>query len=416
MKILKKILILFLCLFCLCSCGEQTVPEGNEDKEDYIDPVKDVFIFGELDEGLQKDLKTANCHSDYQNYQFKMLEKEVYQNDLYDINDDLIDLKKYDEFCMEVVSTECMHCIRQLRVLPELIQDKDLTFIQYFNVGTKDEILALYEKEGLEIPENMIIISRDDGLWEYLKNVLQIKAYPSLLCFKKGKLTFMSVGEHDEESFEMLLNYGFKNALNVHNLKDENGEELIKSSRNKDDVRNDLSEENRARLEALDHDDYTTDLTYQLMGKKVDFTFAGNANSDVYVSEIDDFSKYEDEKLVLIYTYLRDNSETDKVNFINELMLANKDVRYIVVLVEGLESSSAALKNMSIGFTCPTVSVLGKIPDDFYSFGMISYPTAVFVDRGTFTGAYSEVESKEKIAEAIEMFLGEECIAYKRSN
>ena len=120
--------------------------------------------------------------------------------------------------------------------------------------------------------------------------------------------------------------------------------------------------------------------------------------------------------MTLFFTYLRDNSETEKVKQINELISSDEGIEYIVVLIEGLESSSAALKDMKIGFSCPVVSVLGYMPDDFFGFGLIAYPTAVFVDRGTFTGAYSDIESKEKMAEAISLFLSDECIAYRRNN
>ncbi|MEE3409605.1 MAG: hypothetical protein VZQ95_09445, partial [Erysipelotrichaceae bacterium] len=128
------------------------------------------------------------------------------------------------------------------------------------------------------------------------------------------------------------------------------------------------------------------------------------------------FSVYENEKLVLLYTYLRDNSETEKVEFINDLMKQESDEKYIVILVEGLESSSFALKNMSVRFNCPVVSVLGRMPEDFFNFGLANYPTAVFLDKGTFTGAYSNIESKEKYTEALGIFLGDQCIAYKSNN
>ena len=85
-------------------------------------------------------------------------------------------------------------------------------------------------------------------------------------------------------------------------------------------------------------------------------------------------------------------------------------------LVEGFESSSAALNNMSVKFRCPAVSMLASIPKDLFGFGLVNYPTAVFVDRGVFTGAYSNIESKEKFAEACELFISDGSIAYKRNN
>ncbi len=152
------------------------------------------------------------------------------------------------------------------------------------------------------------------------------------------------------------------------------------------------------------------------MGKKADLETTNTPQGDHFYSEVDDFSVYENEKLVLLYTYLRDNSETEKVEFINDLMKQESDEKYIVILVEGLESSSFALKNMSVRFNCPVVSVLGRMPEDFFNFGLANYPTAVFLDKGTFTGAYSNIESKEKYTEALGIFLGDQCIAYKSNN
>ena len=418
---LKKTLSLFLTVFLLVACGPAKDPETKEDpaignEETYIEPVRDIFIFGELDGKLKEQLKIANCGSDFSNYQFKMLGKQIYEGTLYDIEGREVDLTALEGFYLEIVSVNCSHCKKQLSVIPELAKDADYPMIQYFNVGTPQEIRDLYTKEGLEIPDDMIIIGEDEKMEAYIKEVLDMKSYPTLITCKNGRVSFDSVGEQDEESFAMLSYFGFDEIIDPYKLSDGDGNPQLKLSRSIEDVKNDLSEENLAALSALDHDGYSSELTFQLMGKKADLRKTDNSHGDVYFSQIDDFSAYENEKLVLLYTYLRDNSETEKVAFINELMEGNRDVKYIVILVEGLESSSAALRNMSVSFNCPVVSVLGRMPDDFFSFGLVGYPTAVFVDRGTFTGAYSAIEDKEKIAEAIRLFLSDECIAYQRNN
>ena len=420
MKMNKFLYILFLSLFVLVSCTQKEIEENKEteavEKDIYIDPVRDVFIFGELQETLKEEIKTANGHAEYSNYQFKMLQKELYEQPLHDIEGNEIILSQYDNLVLEIVSVQCSHCMKQLHVLSKLIEGKDITFVQYFNVGKKEDILDMYQKEDVQIDDRMILIGEDEGMKDYVKNILGVKSYPTLLSFKDGKVSFDATGEADETSFSMFLKLGFDEIIDVHELKDEDGNELLSLSRSIDDVKNDLSLENREKLEALDHDDYTCQLTYQLMGKKVDFSLISNSYSEVYMNEVDDFSLYEEEKLVLIYTYLRDNSETDKVEFINDLIKDDDDIQAIVVLIEGLESSSAALKNMKIRFLCPVVSILGRMPDAFYSFGLAAYPTAVFIDKGVFTGAYSMIESKEKFAEAKDLFLSENCIAYKRNN
>ena len=62
----RKIISLFLIL-CLWGCQKQ-IPEETVFEEEYIDPVKDVFIFDELDDSLKEKIKKANCNNDYKNY------------------------------------------------------------------------------------------------------------------------------------------------------------------------------------------------------------------------------------------------------------------------------------------------------------------------------------------------------------
>ena len=87
----KKILIVLM-IFFLCSCEKK-----EEVKEEYIDPVRDIFIFDEIDEELQTKIKKANLNKDFENYQFKMLFKDVYGGDVKDINDNTINFTDYEK-------------------------------------------------------------------------------------------------------------------------------------------------------------------------------------------------------------------------------------------------------------------------------------------------------------------------------
>ncbi|MCR4633682.1 MAG: hypothetical protein K5648_06100 [Erysipelotrichaceae bacterium] len=418
----KKLTLLLAALF-LVSCAAKDVPVIPEEEvpadivsDDFIAPVNDVFLFSKLDEDLQKRIKTANCDADYENYQFKMLGKDVCEEKFTDINGNQVDFKHLGTFYLEVVSVECSHCKKQLAVIEDLVSGQDRPFLQYFNVGEKDEILSFYEEQDVSMSSEITVLSHDDVLEEYLRHKVGIKKYPTLLCFAEGKLCFSSVGEVDEEAFEMIESLCFEEPVDIASLKDEGGELLIDASRSSEDVWNDLSKENQEKIESLDNDDYTKDLTLKLMGKRVDFSRVVPGQGDMYYSQVDDFKHYEKEDLILLYTYLRDNSETDKVAFINELIDLNDGNRYIVVLVEGLESSSVALRNMDAVFHCPVVSVLGRMPEQFFDFGLVGYPTAVFIDHGVFTGAYSNIEDKEKFALSKLMFLSGDSIARRSNN
>ncbi len=408
---IRKLLLLLL-FFLLMGC--KPVEEKNEDIIEYIDPAKDIFIFSALDSGTQYRIRKANGNKDYSNYQFKMLFQDVYEGQLHDINGDLIDLKGSEKLIIEVVSVECSHCRKQNESINDFLEHFDGTFIQYFNIGDNEEIREFYGDS--EIPEELIVISRDEDFKEYLLHELGLKKYPSLLAYYEGKLSFMVDGETDIIGFREFCDLSFEKRLSRDDLIDKDGNDLLTINRTIDDVKNDLSIENQNRIKALDNDGYTAELTYSLMSQKVDFTRISNKKSDIYINEIDDFTIYQDDELVLLYTYLKDDSQIDRVEFINTLMEDNPDLSFIVVLVEGMDSSSNALRNMKVRFNCPVVSTLGYIPEDFFRFSIAGYPSAVFVNRGTFTGAYSNIKDKESFKKATEIFLGEGCVAYKTNN
>ena len=408
----KKIVVLIL-LFCLSGCGgsEDIQEEVFVNEEEYIDPLNDIFIFGELDRSEQDLLKQANGGREMANYQFRMMFKDIFSRQLTSIEGETVVLSEMDQLCIEVVSVDCSHCRKQLSLINEFIEASSGTFIQYFNVGDAVQIREMYAQEGVEIPKDLIIIAHDDRFDDYLRFQLGIRSYPTMLFFKQDELKLCISGESETSAFTQADQLAFTDQLSEEHLK-----QIISLNRTADDVKADLSEQNKKLLEELDNDDYTCELTYQLLGKKADYAVKGSGNSGLYVNEVADFDYYRDKKVVAIYTYLRDNSETDKVKFINSLIDHEADVEYLIVLIEGMESSSAAYRNMNIRFECPVVSVLSAIPDDLFSFGIAAYPSAVFVDRGVFTGAYSNIQDKEKMAEAQRIFLSEESIAYKRNN
>ena len=410
---MMKKFITVLMIVLLTACAKENAEPAQEE---YIDPVRDVFIFAEADRSLQERLKEANNGFDYRNFQFEMLFKDIYEKEITDIEGNTYNLSRYENVILQIVSVECEHCHRQIEIIDELMNETDALFVQYFNVGTASEIKSLYHELYQKIPENICIVERDEGIKDYIRDYLKIEKYPTLVCFKNGKVSFCAEGETDPETFLKINQIGFTDVIRKEELVDAKGRDLLSLFRSMEDVKNSLSIENRKKIEELDHDGYSEELTYQLIGNPLDFAKTGGSASEIYFSDISDFTPYEKEELVLIYTFLRDNSETDKVDFINELIDSNSTVKYIVVLIEGAESSSAALRNMNTGFHCPVVSVLGYMPDDFFRFGLIAYPTAVFVEKGVFAGAYSDIENKEKFNQAIEMFLGDNSLAYKKNN
>lgn len=403
---LRKIIVLLSVLLCLVACDTR---QNNIVEEDvFIEPMKDIFIFSELDDGLKNDVKRANGGKDFKNYQFKMLNKDVYENDLIDIYGNLINLKNYDEFILEVVSVECSHCKQMIAEHLMEMLEKGVKLVQYFDVGNKDEIIDLYNELDIEMSEDIVYLSRDDDFRVYIKDYLGLVSYPSLVCFKDNKVVFNEVGELSLGSLEKLYELSFLNTLCI-------DQSIIDKDRTIDDVKNDLSEQSISRIEYLDNDEFTSDLTYQIMGRKVDYATVSNSDSNLFVKQIDDFSKYENSDVVLIYSYLKDE-DVSKIGFVNSLIDSNSEYDYILVLVEGLDTSSKVYNSMSTKFKCPVVSSSSAIPDDLYTRGMAAYPSAIFIKKGYFVGAYSNIESIDKFAYALETFMSDKCIGLTRNN
>ena len=409
----KKFFLLFLLLFCGCSKKEaETVIETEE----YIAPVRNVFLFDELSASTQEKMKAANNGSELKNYQLKMIGKDLYEGILYDIYGNAVDLSDHDRILLEVMSSECSHCKKQVEEHLEETKAQDATLIQYFDKGNLETIEEFYEELDMEVPDDVIIISNDSGFFAYLRETLGVEYFPTTICFLDGKLTFDMVGNFDENCLKNIMRLGFDQPLSQEELCNSEGVDIRELDRSVDDVKNSLSQENREKLADLDNDDYTKELTYECMGSTLDFDNLINTDDTIHISQIEDYGYYATKKLVLIYTYFHDESESDKISFINELIENNEGYEYIVVLIEGFESSSVLYEKMDIDFVCPVVSVLGRMPEDFFRYGLIEYPTALFVDRGTFTGGYSNIQGSEELKKALEMFLSADSIALVKNN
>lgn len=408
---LKKISLVLLLL--VAACGKQT--EESYIDERYVDPVKDVFLFGELDANTKVDIKKANGNKDYSNYQFKMLGKDCYKDNIIDINGNTINLNNYDNVVFEIVSIECNHCRELISNHLDEMLSYDVTLVQYFNIGKAESIIKFYDELGINIPDNLIIIPTNANIHDYIKDYLSVETYPTLVSFVNGKVSFVATGEFDDISMEYFYDISFNNQLT--NLVDKNGNDLLSLLREPEDVKAQLSIENQEKIASIDNNQSTIDATYKVIGSSCDFDKISNHKSEIYMNEITDFSIYKDKELVLLYTYLRgDEKDDERVDFINSLIDSNKKYEYIVVLVEGLESSSTIYKGMLKKYKCPTISVLGYMPDDFYKIGINAYPTAFFIRKGTFTGAYSNVKDIDMFNIALDIFLSDDCVALLRNN
>lgn len=415
LRYLNKLLTVLMILMLF---GCNSTQEIIEEKVEYIEPMKEVFIYEEISHDLQNKIRYANNNNEYQNYQFKMLFSDMYTEDVEDIYGNIINLKNYDHLIFDVISTECSHC---KKIVSEYLNDyldkyPEYQFVQYFDEGNKEEILQFYSDLGVTPFDNVIIIERNDKLHDYIYNEVGMKAYPTINFFLDGVLRFSVVGELDLRAYSKAIELGFIDPIEQKDLINENGESYLELDRSIDDVKKSLSKENQEKIANLSLDKYTEELTYKLMGTTCDYDdlLKGNA---IYISEIDDYNYYKDKQVVLLYTFLESIEDTDRIDKVNELIASNNNYEYIVVFIESTSSSSTVYKKMNKKIEgAPIVSILGKMPADFYNYGIVAFPSAVFIDKSTFTGAYSKISDTESFNYALDLFLSDNSVAYVKNN
>ena len=322
-------------------------------------------------------------------------------------------MKDYDRVFFEVVSVKCSHCRRMLHQLQEMEKPSDVLFVQYFNVGEKQEICDLYAEEEVTMRKDFFLVAHQDELADYIRHDLKIESYPTLICFKDGKVTFSIVGEFDQTKWPLITDISFANPLSREELSDEKGNYLPDLIRTSDDVKASLSKENQEKLESLGSE--SEKLTLKRMGKTFSFAIVRTSHSSVYYNEIEDYSSYADKELVIFYDDLNEGDPKEKIALVNELIKTQADREYIVVLDEGMASSSSVLENSGMRYECPVISMLSAIPEDFIDYEIGSYPSAVFVEKGTVTGVCTQLDEK-RYKMAAEFFLSEGCIARKDNN
>ena len=225
----KKLLIVLLSLF-ITSC--------SKNKLEFIDPVRDVFLFDELDEKVKNDWLSVDTSSSISNYQLQMLNKSIYEFDLKDINGNIINLTEFDKVVINIVSIDCPHCINEIQnYLYDYLDNEDIKYVQYFNETDKQAVIDFYKSNNVDIPDNLTIILKDDLFYEYIKNDLNISKLPFFCFYNSKKLVFNHMGELDKNSYLRALYFSYSLYPN--------GIDIVDTSRSVEDVKNDISLSNQ---------------------------------------------------------------------------------------------------------------------------------------------------------------------------
>ncbi len=405
---MKKFLILLLVLFCIgCSSNIVKQEETSDTKEDstkFIDPISDDALFSYLNDETKTILKNAN-DGDVDNTVLNNLGKTIpeYSFQSYDgLNINLSDYKD-KKVIFEVVSTTCSHCMQQAKLYNEQIVDSlnDIIFMQYFINGDSDSINSFYKEIGEEVPSNEIILFKNQEFTDYIVSNCNFEATPTFYFFNQGSLSFEFVGTINLEAFEKLYSVAFENAITLDNLVDNEGVSIFKYQRSVDDVKDDLGEDNIAKISELDNDGKTLELTLKNIGKTFDFYNQLDDESN-YTSEVT-FTNYinGDVMIVMINEY-----DEEILSMLNTFYNNNKDISLIVV-----NMSDSNNINMANYLYAPVASIMNQVPEILNSGKLGTYPSCVFIKDSIITGVYSNIDSLDNLLKAKNLFLTDESIA-----
>lgn len=413
---LSKLFLVSLLLISVSSCKKETDEEINNDVQyEYVTPANDTGLFNYLRKDVKDLLFKANTGETLDDNQLKLFNARLYQGSAFDINGNLINFADFNnkDIVFEVVSIYCSHCKVQISKYNESIieQNPNIQFIQFFAEGDGEAIRNFYKDCNTEIDENVIIIPADKDVLDYILKI-GVNLTPSILCFRDGYLTFPRVGFTTSTAFNCFYDIAFANAFDASNLVDENNNSIFKNRRTNEDVKNDLKQEDILKLQELDNDGNTENITYSLIGQTLDYTDLFDSEDPTLPTV--DFTKYQNENVAIFYLYMTDLKDTDVgvLKMVNKIISSHPEISFINVIVD--EDLSSYSKYISYGIELKGETVSGKssLPKDFSKIYAYNYPTVTFVEKGTFTGAYSSCSDIKGFDSALELFIGENSIAH----
>ncbi|GEM_PF-3248586 len=416
MRSLSKLFIILILLISLGGCKEKEAETGEYE---YIAPANDSNLFSYLNKDAKELLFVANSGESLSDAQMDLFQSKITDLTVEDINGNMVTLSDYDDckLVFEIVQVGCSHCKLQITQYNETIISghPELTFIQFFATGDRDSIINFYAENGLAIPENVVVLLPNDDLLEYVLNI-GVEYAPTLLCFDDGLVTWAAEGVASPSEFDRFYSVAFERTFNFANLTDEEGNSLFIDRRSPEDVKNDLSDYNVAQIELLDNDGVTPELCYELIGQNCDYSkvFTATLSSEPSIS----YDGYEEKDVALLYLYMTGLEDTDRncLDTVNKIIAKNPDLSFIAMIIDEDVSSYAKYLQYGIKLDCPVISSESTMPQDFSKIGAYNFPTVVFIEKGTMTGAYSSYSDSGDFSKAKELFIGEKSVAHLDNN
>lgn len=406
---MKKIVTVIL-LFLLCACSTKEIDKTNE----YIKPLNEINFLNEINDEKKTQLASIYGREEVKNNLLEMVDKRLTDLCVKDYYDNDVDFLKYynSEIVFEIVQYSCEHCLKQTALTDIILENSDITFIQYFAWGTKEQIDDFYARAKRDMNDKVIVIPQNDELSDYISE-LKVDETPTFLFFKNGKLKFADTGEIALAKFSNIVDYAYNDNFGINDLVNNDGVSLFDLYRGYDDVLADLSNENKDKLALVDNSE---EVTINTIGNHVDYKTLYEKDGEPLYS-IKSFNSYINKDTVVFYVAnMNDNLKKD-ISVINGFISNHQDLKVLTILMDNKDfDTSTAYQELGLMGNFDVVSSTSEIPKVFIDVSVVSYPAAIFIQDDVMTGGFNQIKDIDSLERAYQIFMGDDSLALLKNN
>lgn len=396
-------------MLLLCGCSSSYVEASDK----YITPINDINYFNNLNDELKEEL--SKVYSDgCQNCYIDMLNETLVDLKLNDFYGNEIDFNSFNDkkVVFEIVQKSCEHCLAETRLMEDILdEESDVTFIEYFAYGTIDEIKDFYNRAGVSIPKNLIIIPENKELSNYFLGI-GVEDTPTFMFYENNVLKLAVIGDTSYARYYNCYKIAYESDFSKDKLTNNEGINVLSLYRGIDDVLEDIYV-NRNKLALLGD---AEDLTANIIGKPVLFNTLYEKEEDALIN-IESYSKYINKPLVVFYIAdIIDNLENN-VKLINSFVEEHNKLNVLTILVDNDDlHTSQTYIDLGLKLESDVVSKTGFIPQSFVDTLINEYPSVVYIQDNIFMGGIRNIQDLDSINLGYDTFIGEQSIALIENN
>ena len=128
---MKKTICLLVTLLLLCSCSDKN-PKHSIDE--YVKPLNEVNFYNELADDIKETLDPLYGSVTVNNNLLQMVDKKLTDLIVEDYYGNTINFNDYQDenIILEIVQYSCEHCLKQVPLTENIVNNEGIIFIQYF--------------------------------------------------------------------------------------------------------------------------------------------------------------------------------------------------------------------------------------------------------------------------------------------